>query len=373
MRFVDANNVQYEPNKYLTYDDVLLIPKRSDISSRNDPSIQTKTNLTPRIAINVPFVSANMDTITGSQMAIRMAQLGGIGILHRFYPSFEDWQKEIDLVIKSVSVPVFSIGLDPKYKEWVDYVTEKSVHSIVCIDVAHGHMQSVLELINKLRSNYTNLEIIAGNVATAGGVADLISAGASSIKIGIGCGQLCSTRVVTGHGVPQITAIMHARRAINAMQSNATLIADGGIRSAGDIVKALAAGADTVMLGGLLAGTMETPGPIYKKHLSTNEYRFSDVSTGHEYENIEYKKYRGQASADFMQNIGKSGVSAEGVHKYVKVKGTVDNVFADLLGGLRSGMSYSGVRDLGSLNRNAYFIEISQNAHIEGTPHGLNE
>jgi IMP dehydrogenase len=346
MNFTNAHGIPYTPKKFLTFDDVLLVPNKTDIESRYSSEISTKAKVTKLVDLSIPIISANMDSITGPEMAIEMDRLGGMGILHRFQPSYEDWQSDIKQILDKVRVPAFSIGLANDSRKMVEFVAkERGGLFVVCIDVAHGHHTKVMNLIQNIRQSYPGAEIIAGNVATSHGAADLIQAGASAIKVGVGSGSACTTRQVTGFGMPQLTAILKAVDAVNFTQTNVRVIADGGIRNSGDIVKALAAGADCVMLGGLLAGTDETPGEI------------------------DAKRYRGQASREFMSDYGRER-TPEGESWPVESRGPVEAVLEDLVGGLRSGMSYCGASTVYELSNKAVFIEITENGRIEGTAHG---
>ena len=760
MQFLNAHNVAYEPSRFLSFDDVLLVPKKSHLQSRNDPSISLRTKFTQQTQINCPILSANMDTVTGPEMVEAMAKFGAFGILHRFFPTEEQYLEAISKVAAKFGVVAFSIGSRKEDVSFVDKVlkTVKANQYIVCIDVAHAHLTKIITQIKGLRSIFgANIQIIAGNICTAHAAQDLIIAGVDAIKVGVGCGcftsstkvlmanglyknintiipgeyvinrdgqpvkvnkvinngfkkvikiqttgwhediyvtpnhqywigdcstinnisdigkakvldklnkrdeskykwceinnlndkmfllrpknitwtlpeniyidlanftikgqicddciittgsttgqetiisrkiessydlgyifglflgdghcslveyngstrgsikfyfhiseidiankcvnslnklfgndlsvttqtlenknlitvhvyskilanlfvefnkknnkrlpsqyyctnlnyiqglydglvdsdgsiekngritltntsshlielfnfcclnlkctftnskrektignlecnpdnlkqpycsrthttnrftknyeyqilldkteeiieqetwdievdcpthsfiannsivhnSFCSTRIVTGCGMPQLTAIMHCRRAINAMQSNVALIADGGIRNSGDIVKALAAGANSVMIGKLFAGTTESLGQVYEYIPDKNKYVLHD---GLLTENQLYKKYRGQSSRDFMNDLGKEGVSAEGVSDFVPYKGSVENIIKELIGGIRSSMTYNGVDSLEALSEYATFIEITANGLIESMPHGV--
>ena len=359
MIFVDCNNVPYTPSKFLTYDDVQLVPQFSDIKSRNDASVTTECNFTSQTKMRTPIVSANMDTVTEYDMANTMFNYGGYGILHRFYGNkyadqgFNIFMEQIQKLHKNGIVPAFSIGVAQEDLSVVRKVLEVAPRAIVTVDVAHGHSKQCTDQCKRLRELFTNkVEIIAGNVATQEGVAELVFNGmVDSCKVGLGNGSNCTTRIITGHGVPQLTAIIKAREAINKMKSNCTIIADGGIRNAGDIVKALAAGADCVMLGSLLSATTETPTELTPEGT---------------------RLYRGMSSAMVNQELGKK-VAAEGVSFYKKDKGSVAKILEELIGGIRSGLTYSGVRTPRELSNKAKFIEVTPAAQKEAFPHGLLE
>jgi IMP dehydrogenase len=377
MEFINAHGVKYTPDKFLSYNDVVLLPQRSEFHSRNDPRIDLSTKLTSNINLNIPILSANMDTITEGDMVLAMGKQGAFGVLHRFYKSEEEFYHDVERIIKEFGCVAFSIGADAEHLATIERLvkTYDKAQLVACIDLAHGHLRKCSEQIIRIRKNYANrVQIIAGNVCTAQGVVDLVGAGANAVKIGIGGGSLCSTRLVTGHGMPMLTSIMQARQAINAMQSNAAIIADGGIKTSGDIIKALAAGADSVMIGGLLAATDEAPGGYY---LPTGDGVYGNPLSEWVFwpktEDVKglYKKYRGQSSKDFMDSIEKTGVTPEGEHTYLPCKGPVGTILQNLIGGIRSGMTYSGVSNLHELSNRATFIEIGQHGYIEGTPHGV--
>jgi IMP dehydrogenase len=369
MQFINAHNVPYVPDRWLSFDDVLMIPKFSTLESRNDPSIDLTTRFVNGVPLKLPILSSNMDTVTGSEMVLTLAQYGAFGILHRFYPSLEEYISEIKKIADKYKVVAFSIGAnvqDLRNLERILNEVESNLY-IVCIDVAHGHLAKCIKQVHEVVKGFgPKVKVIAGNVATAVGAFDLINAGAHAIKVGVGDGSLCTTRVVTGHGVPQLSAIMQCRQAINATKTNTALIADGGIRNSGDILKALAAGADTVMIGRLFAGTKETPGkPVGENGSHTEEIDWN-------YPQVFFKKkYRGQSSQEFLESIGKNNVSAEGESMYVPYQGTVVEVLKDLVGGIKSGMSYAGCSDLNKLNEYANFIEITHHGYIESQAHGL--
>lgn len=371
MNFIDANTVEYTPNKWLAFDDVLLMPKPSSLTSRNDPKISLQTKFTSNLWLQNPIISANMDTVTGVDMVNTMYSLGCYGILHRFYKSEEEYLEAIRQVYVATKSVAFSIGANASDIKFVETVfnTVGTKDVIVCVDVAHGHLRKCIDQVVRLRKQFgSGLQIIAGNVATAIGAFDLISAGANAIKVGVGNGSMCTTRLVTGHGVPQLSAIMQCRRAINATRTNTALIADGGIRRAGDIIKALAAGADTVMVGNLLAGTTEAPGELFSPNQDGTQLIVPKESIS-DFKYL-YKKYRGQSSQNFMEDIGKENVAAEGEHDYIPYRGSVVPIVKELLQGVRSGMTYAGVSTIESLSENATFIEISNHGYVESTPHG---
>lgn len=315
----------------LTFDDVLLVPQYSDVKSRADVNLKTEVG---GWCLNHPIIPANMDTITGLEMAMTVGYTGGMGILHRFQ-SVENVLASLKELKAHGRPAVPSVGVDglvaaEVYREFTD---------VICVDVAHGHSLQVGEFVKVLRKKlgYT---IIAGNVCTATGAIYLRECGAHTIKVGCGNGSICATRGVTGHGYPQLSAILDV--ASKASEYGYKIIADGGLSSSGDIVKALAAGADAVMTGYLFAGCPETPGGGV---------------------------YRGMASAQAqMDHKGRvSNNTPEGVSFKVSVKPPASEIIKQLCGGIRSGLSYSGVKNLKELRENAVFARVSKNTVVENS------
>lgn len=371
MRFVDATYWDGQGSRsWLSYDDVTIVPGFSDIPSRKSDQINLSTQFTAGVSMNIPIISANMDTITEGEMAVAMAKSGGYGILHKYYKDKNKWLDHI-LEIESLGVvPSFSVGVAKEDVRLIEEVLNrlKKPNCVVTVDVAHGHHQMVFDQVRRLKLGFPNhINVIAGNICTPAGASFLIDAGADGLKCCVGGGSLCTTRRVTGCGVPNLSSIMQVRRAINGRQSNTTLIADGGIRESGDIVKALAAGADSVMIGGLLAATSETPGKTYSRISGIGGIFYEESTTA----KTLYKKYRGQSSREFNEEMNKNDVAPEGESQYVQCKGPVTPLINELCMGLRSGMSYIGAKNLKELQQKAVFIEITHNAHIEGTPHGI--
>lgn len=340
----------------ITFDDVLLVPGYNGIRSRQAVSMEAVLARGDRpnpIGLRIPVLSANMDSITGSEMAIAMAQAGGLGILHRFMSiekNVEEYRR-----VRAVGQVGVSIGVSGDAMERAEALVGAGAE-ILCVDVAHGHSKMVNQMVRALRDKYgDNLCIIAGNVATYAGADYLVSAGADVIKVGIGPGSVCTTRIKTGYGVPQLSAILDCRKV------DRPIIADGGIRVPGDAVKALAAGASFVMLGGMLAGTEETPGQKMKKLGADGKETFVKI-------------FRGMASReaqeDFMGSMA-DWKTAEGISMEVPVRGSASAVLSDLLGGIRSGMTYCGAKDLKDLQRKAQFMEVSKAGSDEGLPHAL--
>ena len=467
----------------LTFDDVLLVPKYSDITSRSQTDLSTK--LSRNISINIPFVSANMDTVTESLMAMAMARAGGIGIIHRFLP-IQEQADEVLKVKRSGSVMIenpYSISPDKSIQNALDYAENKDISGllvvdsntkligiiterdllfanrndhiqdvmtkdvvtakpgvtldeakeilhkhrieklpivddsgiikglitskditnnadypnaskdkkgrplvgaavgvkgdflerseslleagadVLVVDIAHGHSENALSTVRNIKKAFPDCELIAGNVATAQGTEDLIKAGVDAVKVGVGSGSICITRVITGSGVPQLTAVLDCAKI--GRDHDIPIISDGGTRTSGDATKGLAAGASSVMIGSMLGGTDESPGTV----LTKNGKRF--------------KVYRGMAS--LAASIGRKSkltgsisldddlndYVAEGVEAMVPYKGTVTDILKQLTGGVRSGLSYCGARTILQMQNNAEFIKMSRAGFAESQPHDV--
>lgn len=355
----------------LTFDDVLLVPQFSKVVP-----LQTslKTNLTKNIVLNIPVVASPMDTICESEMAIEISRLGGIGIIHKNL-SIEQQAKEVRLV-KEASYEEYenaSLGKDKRllvgasvsigsdFKDRSKALFEAGIDVIV-IDSAHGHSKNILEAIKFAKENFHGLDIIAGNIATREAAISLIDAGVDAIRVGIGPGSICTTRVIAGVGVPQITAIMDVYEA--CAYTDVKIIADGGIKTSGDACKAIGAGASSIMLGSMLSGTKETPGDII------------------EIDDVLYKSYvgmgslvamkRGSSERYFQNAKDQSKLVPEGIESLVKYKGEVKDVIFQICGGLRSGLGYNGAKNILELSQKAKFIKISNAGLKESHPHSLN-
>ena len=468
----------------LTFDDVLLVPKYSDITSRSQTDLSTK--LSRNISLQIPLVSANMDTVTESSMAVTMAREGGIGIIHRFL-SVEEEVNEVLKVKRSGSVMIenpYSIGPEQTVNDAINYAIDKDVSGllvtdnesklvgiltdrdlifesdtnklvkdvmtkdvvtakpgisldeakeilhkhrieklplvddsglikglitskditnrenfpnatkdkkgrplvgaavgvkgdfmertealleastdVIVVDIAHGHSDNAITTVRHIKKAFPDCELIAGNVATAKGAEDLIKAGVDAVKVGVGSGSICITRVVTGSGVPQLTAVMDCAKV--GKENDIPIISDGGTRTSGDATKALAAGASTVMVGSIMGGTDESPGSV----LTKNGKRF--------------KVYRGMASlgaslgrkskesGNFSMDDDLNDYVAEGVEAMVPYKGTVTDILKQLSGGIRSGLSYCGAHNIVQMQENAEFIKMSRAGFAESQPHDV--
>ncbi|MDB9786768.1 IMP dehydrogenase [Bacteriovoracaceae bacterium] len=342
----NASNV-VDRGRGFTFDDILVVPNYSEISSRRHPNLDTK--LTRNLGLEVPIVSANMDTITEHEMAIALGSLGGVGIIHRFMDIDAQISEVKKVLDRKLNTPVVaSIGVKKEDILRAEKLVDNGVQAIT-IDIAHGDSVMMYSIMKEIRKTLKNVDIIAGNVATPGGVRRLIEEGADAVKVGIGPGSMCTTRLITGCGVPQLTAI--ALCSAEARKSSIPIIADGGIKTSGDIVKALCCGASTVMLGSMFAGTLETPG---------------EVTNGE-------KRYRGMASKEAQiswRGELPEGMAPEGVSTKISCKGSVCDVVREILGGIRSGMTYLNAENISDMEKNASFIEISPAGVKESGPHG---
>lgn len=340
-----ANDI-LERSRGLTFDDVLLMPRHSEMSSRRSPNLESK--VTRNFTLKTPIISANMDTVTEWQMALKMAELGGLGILHRFM-SPEEQVRQVKLLKEKGIVVAASIGVKEDGMRRADMLADAGV-DIFTIDIAHGDSVMMFETLDYVKKKFPKIDVIAGNTASPEGVKGLIEHGADSVKVGIGPGSMCTTRIITGCGVPQLTAV--AMCVLEARKHNVPVIADGGIKTSGDIVKAFAAGAQTVMLGSMLSGCLETPG---------------EIEGGR-------KRYRGMASKDAQVSWRgelPTGMAAEGEARWVNCKGSVENIVNELSGGIRSGMTYLNANTIADINKNARFMEMTASGMMESKPHGL--
>ncbi len=479
--------IKLRPTPGLTFDDVLLVPKRSPIRSRGD--VNTATMLTRHLRMDIPIVSANMDTVTEGRMAVAMARAGGIGIIHRFM-SAERQAEEVRkakraeshivesprtvacgatcrearrvmerygigglMVVDEAAMPVgiltnrdveftpddtdvceamtpvsrlvtapagtsleearrilhqhrleklplvhpdgrlaglittkdivrslehphstkdekgrlrvgAAVGVQAGFLERAELLLEAGADVLV-VDIAHGHSDNAISAVGELRREFGAVEIIAGNVASAEGTIDLIEAGADAIKVGVGPGSICITRIVTGFGVPQLTAVAECAEA--AAPFGIPIIADGGIRTSGDVAKALAAGAQTVMIGSLLAGTDESPGVVILRNNRRTKVSRGMASLGATIDRPDRKNV-GEGDGD---DPSWSRVVAEGVEAAVPYRGSVDDLLHQLVGGLRSALSYAGATSIEELQQNAEFIQITQAGIVESHPHDV--
>lgn len=341
---------KYNEEKQLCFDDILMVPQHSDINSRSDVSLSMK--LGTDIVLGFPVIASPMDTVCELDMAVAVGKHGGLGIIHRFMP-IENQVAQVRTAAKSYQVIVgAAIGAKGSYMQDAEKLVDAGA-SVILVDTANGHSQYAIEAVKNLKMMFKDIHIMAGNVSTYEGFKALAKAGANSIRVGIGGGSVCTTRLVSGHGMPTLASVLDiVKMRDKSKYSNVAIIADGGIKTSGDMVKAFAAGANAVMLGSMLAGTDESPGSLMI------------TETG------KYKSFRGMASAE--ANLGKDIAVAEGVATTVAYKGSVFQVLSNIRGGLGSGCSYSGVNKLKDLKENAMFIEVSTNTAGENKPHAQN-
>ena len=342
----------------LTFDDVLLVPQASKVLPTN---ALTRTNVTKSISLNIPLLSSAMDTVTEQKMAIAMASAGGIGIIHRNL-NIKNQAKEVIKVKKKNLFVGAAVGTNnnedlERAKSLIDNGCD-----LIVVDTAHGHSEKVLKTLSKLKKINKSVPICVGNIATGDAAKRLFNCGADIIKVGIGPGSICTTRMVAGIGVPQISAVMEVKKALK--NKKIKIISDGGIKFSGDIAKALAAGADAIMMGSIFAGTDESPGKKFKVKGKV------------------YKEYRGMGSIGAMSSGSanryfqkkfkdKSKFVPEGVEGRVEYKGNVSKIIYQLQGGLRSSMGYIGAKDLKQISKNAKFVKITKAGFYESMVHSV--
>lgn len=361
----------------LTFDDVLLLPGYADFS-RSDISLST--NITKKIKINIPFVSSPMDTVTESRLAIALAKMGGIGFIHRNF-SISDQAAEVKKVKEQNLLVGAAIGAGKSSEERIKALVEVGV-DVLLVDSADGFKKPVIDTTRYIKQTYPQVEVISGSVATADGAQAIIDAGADGIRVGMGPGAICTTRIISGMGVPQITAIMETVRATK--KSSIPIIADGGIKYSGDMAKALAAGASAVMMGGFFAAAEEAPGKVVSLSRSQVPRRFQSIFK-QDVEEYKFKEYRGMGSEGAMKRgaevksegefHGKSYkdrvLVAEGVEGLVPVKGTAEMLVEQAIGGIRSGMYHVGAKSLPEFWEKAKFIQITHASLTESHPHDI--
>jgi IMP dehydrogenase len=389
----------------LTYDDINIVPTYSNIPSRSN--IDLTTQFTKNTEITIPIVSSPMDTVTGYEMAKEMMEWGGVGVLHRFNSIEEqslmmkrlhrEWNKFFDIGDTRSLEDVYDNWTSQRITASYDTVDYEDLHdgleywketnemdkqwlkkplcaaigvtgdylerakelvntgcNVLLIDVAHGHHKLVGDAIEKIKTRLENIEVIAGSVATGEACKYLCEKGADSIRVGIGNGSLCETRIRTGVGIPQVSALIDCVAVADTY--GVPVIADGGIRTVGDVCKGLACGADSIMLGSLLSGTKETPGEIEKVGKWPNEQL--------------HKKYRGSASLDSKKSRGHNK-NVEGNHKVIPYKGKVKRIIQDIQEGIRSSFSYVGANDISEYHSKVELIEVTRAGNLEGKPHLL--
>ena len=341
----------------LTFDDVALVPQYSSVLPSETI---TSTRLANNLILQTPLISSAMDTVTESEMAIALSKSGGIGIIHRNL-SIEKQVKEVKKVKKNNFLVGAAIGVNSKDIERADELSKAKV-DIIVIDTAHGHTQKVLYMIKKIKKKLKKCVLCAGNIATGKAAKFLADSGVDIVKVGIGPGSICTTRLVTGIGVPQLSAVLQVKKALKNYKTR--IISDGGIKFSGDLAKAIAAGADAVMIGSLFSGTTESPGKIFK------------------HKGKLFKNFRGMGSVGAMsigsadryyqkkfKNISK--YVPEGVEGIVKFKGPVNKIIYNLIGGLKSSMGYLGAKTIKDLQKNGEFVKITKAGFYESMVHNV--
>jgi len=344
----------------LTFDDVTMAPKYSEVLPSE---VDTSTKLSNNLNLKIPLLTSAMDTVTESKMAIAIAKAGGIGVIHRNL----DIKKQINEIRKVKKLKLIvgaAVGAGPTELKRAEAILKEKVDLIV-VDTAHGHSKKVAEIIKAIKKKKTNkTTLCAGNIATAEAAKFLIKLGVDIVKVGIGPGSICTTRLVAGIGVPQLSAILEVKKGIK--NDKVKIISDGGIKYSGDLAKALSAGADAIMIGSLFAGTMETPGKLIKKNGKI------------------FKKFRGmgsvgamnKGSADRYFQVKQKNVSKyvpEGVEGLVKYKGDVKSIIYKLIGGLKSSMGYLGAKKVSYLKKNPNFVKITKAGFYESMVHNVDE
>lgn len=337
----------------LTFDDVLLVPAFSSITSRSE--VDLSQQLDKNITFCLPVISSPMDTVTETDMAVAMSRAGGLGIIHR-YNSIEEQAKLVTQAKESGAKFIgAAIGTTGDWFLRTQELIEAGV-DVICVDVAHGHHENVKIVLGNIKSFFPKLHVMAGNVATGKAFQDLSDWGADSIRVGIGGGSICSTRLQTGFGVPNLAAIFDCVRTPAYKNGKTKLIVDGGIKNSGDMVKAFAAGAHFVMCGSMLAGTDESPGET-----------FIDG------DGVKMKNYRGMASREAQTDWRGKSSAPEGISTFIKHKGSVVPILNDIRGNIQSGFSYAGARNFSELSGKVTFIQQTSAGMNESHTHILNK
>ena len=341
----------------LTFDDVLLVPKYSNIlPSQTDIKIE----LSKSIKLKIPFLSSAMDTVTESKMAIAIARAGGLGIIHRNL-NIKKQSEEVSKVKKLKLLVGAAIGTAKEDLIRAKNLIDKGVDLIV-IDTAHGHSKKVLKILDKVKQKFSKILICVGNIATADAGIRLYNSGADIVKVGIGPGSICTTRMIAGIGVPQISAVLEVKKALK--NKKIKIISDGGIKFSGDAAKALAAGADMIMMGSIFAGTDESPGKKFRLKNKIYKYYRGMGSIG--------AMSAGSSNRYFQKNFkDKSKFVAEGVESRVEYKGSVSKIIYQLQGGLRSSMGYIGAKNISEIQKKAKFIKITKAGFYESMVHSV--
>ena len=361
----------------ITFDDVLILP---DYSSFSRSDIDLSTLLTKKIKLRIPLVSSPMDTVTEHKLAIALASLGGIGIIHRNL-TVSDQVTEVKKVLRQKLLVGAAVGASHGFEDRTIALAKAGVPVIV-VDSAHGYAKAVIDATKFIKKKFPQIQVIAGNVPTYEGAFALVKAGTDGIRVGMGPGAICTTRIISGMGVPQISALLETRRAVE--KTNIPLIADGGIKFSGDMIKALVCGASTIMMGSFFASCEESPGEIVeltKEHVPS---RFKNILKK-EKKTYKFKSYRGMGSEAAMKkgaqiksedeyhgkNYKERLLVAEGVEGLVPVRGKVKDLVEQALGGIKSGMYYAGAKTIKYLGEQTKFIQITQASLTESHPHSI--
>lgn len=345
----------------LTFDDVLIVPQRSSIRSRSDVSVRTRVSR--NIELELPVIAANMDTVCEHEMAIAMGRLGGAGIIHRFMP-IEAQAAQI-AAVKAVDggslVAGGAVGTDHDMLDRAKALVAAAADVLV-LDIAHGHADHAIDGVRRLKDNFGDVDVIAGNVATPDGAIDMAQAGADAIKVGVGPGGVCTTRLVAGVGVPQLTATDSVVAGLTEAGLDVPVVADGGIRNSGDIAKALSVGASTVMIGSMLAGTKESPGEVEQGPHGLRK-RIRGMAS------FEAIAARAERHGEMIDDEYFEQRAPEGVEGTVPYRGEVGKLIGELMAGLRSAMSYTNARSLTEFVERAEFVAVTPLGLAENTPH----
>ena len=345
-------DVKFRFPRTVTFDDVLLVPQLSSIESRS--SIDVSVDMKNVGKLSLPIVSSPMDTVTGSSMARELGKRGILSILHRYNTQTEQTALLSLAVGEGARITGAAVGVTGDFMQRVRSLVAMGV-DVICLDIAHGHHEMMRSAIHQIRKEFSSLHIMAGNVATREAFEDLSDWGADSVRVGIGGGSICSTRIKTGHGVPTLQSVLDCAQS----DRDAMIVADGGIRTSGDVVKALAAGADLVMLGSMLAGTDESPGDVVE--IPTT------IGGGQAY--TRYKAYRGMASVEAQIEWRGHTSSVEGVSSKVPYKGPVSDSLEMIENGIRSGLSYTGANNIKHFQSKAKFIRQTNAGLQESKTH----
>ena len=343
----------YKNQEYLCFDDVLIVPKPSAVESRKEVNLAMSIGVERKIDLYLPIIASPMDTVCEQDMAMEVSSHGGIGIIHRFMSNEKQTQQVNAVAIKNHVVGA-AVGVSTPNNSVLGQVKSLlySGASLILVDTANGHNILSINTVREIRRAFPEIHIMAGNVSTWDGFLQLALAGADSIRVGIGGGSMCSTRIVTGHGMPTLASIMEIYEMLERLELPTSIIADGGVRNSGDAVKAFAAGADAIMLGSALAGHSESPGKLINK------------------DDKQYKEFRGMASRQAQENWHGRVSVVEGESTLIPFKGEVGKTLDEWRAGIQSGCSYSGVHSLEDLQLFSEYIKVTSNSLKESVPHG---